>query len=160
MGFVVRYRFLWYDSFSLGSEPRLYPTPPTLPPQTQIWPGSDVSSPPWCTLTPKNLTEMSLASDGLCSALSLPLVRQFFIGIWTTTVSYSPHSTSTDAIWPGSDVSPPPWYTLTPKILTEMSLANDGLCSALSLPLVRQFFIEIWTTTVSDSPLTDANMVG
>ena len=107
MGFVVRYRFLWYDSFSLGSEPRLYPTPPTLPPQTQIWPGSDVSSPPWYTLTPKNLMEMSLANDGLCSALSLPLVRQFFIEIWTTTVSHSPAQIPQTQIWTGSDVIPP-----------------------------------------------------
>ena len=48
--------------------------------------------------------ETSLVSDRLSNALSLPLVWQFFIEIWTTSVSHPPPQTR---IWPGSDVSSP-----------------------------------------------------
>ena len=107
MGFVVRYRFLWYDSFLLGSEPRLYPTPPPRPHRRKY--GWVVTSNHPLQISPDTqiLMETSLASDGLCSALSLPLVRQFFIEIWTTTVSHSPAQIPQTQIWTGSDVIPP-----------------------------------------------------
>ena len=79
-GFLVRYRFLWYSSFSLKSEPRLYPPPP--PPTDVDMTDSDVNSrPPIYLLTPENLMETSLVGDGLSSVLSLLLKRQFLIEI-------------------------------------------------------------------------------
>ena len=95
--------------------------------------------------------ETSLANNGLCSALSLPLVRQFFIEIWTATIS-PPPLTDADIAGLWCQRPSPPKYPLTPRIFMETSLASDGLCSALSLPLVRQFIIEIWTTIVAHAP--------
>ena len=56
-------------------------------------------------------------------------------------------------ILPGSDVSSTlPKYPLKPEHLMEPILVSDRLSSALSLASLRPFFIEIWTTSVSDSP--------
>ena len=104
MSFPTHYRLAFLCICLLRSEPNLIHPPRPQITKTQIWSIVTSTPPPKYPLTSENFLETSLASDGLSSALSLPLVWQFFIEIWTTSVSHSPAHISQTQIWPDSDV--------------------------------------------------------
>ena len=106
--------------------------------------------------------ETSLAADELSNALSLANLAHFFIEIWAKSDTHLTSPDHKNADMTGSYVNSPlpNKYLLTPEKLMEMSLVSDGLSSALWLPYVRQFFIEIWATSISHCPPTDADMTG
>ena len=90
MSFPTHYRLAFLCICLLRSEPNLIHPPRPQITKTQIWSIVTSTPPPKYPLTSENFLETNLASDGLSSALSLPLVQQFFIEIWTTSVSHSP----------------------------------------------------------------------
>jgi len=106
--------------------------------------------------------ETSLAADELSNTLSLAYLAHFFIEIWAKSDTHptSPDHKNADMTDSYVNSPLPNKYLLTPENLMETSLVSDGLSSALSFPLVRQFFIEIWATSVSHCPPTDADMTG